>query len=105
MIHVPTTEFSTQSNVSFCSFIYADGFKFTAEVSSAQRHIFNTKSPVGIIAHTNLTAFIERYKAIYDARECPLFEGIVNPSKLRNFSHSSGISEDKLGIHPKIQVS
>lgn len=78
-------------------------FSFTVEVGLAQRN-FNIKSPVDIIAHLNVIDYIERYKAISNARECPLFDAVITPHKLRRFC-PNGIGTCRLGIEGRKRVS
>lgn len=81
----------------FWTHLISDGlFYFSAEVALAQKDAFNRKSPLCIIAHFNIMEYIEQYKIITNARECPLFESIVDPFKSRNLF--SGISKCQFGL-------
>lgn len=66
--------------------------------------VFNTKSPVHIIAHLNVLDYVERYKAISDVRDCSLFDGVIVPSNLRSFS-SNKITTCPFGINENNRVS
>lgn len=77
--------------------------RFTVEVSQSQRDNVKTSSKVRIVALTNIEAHVNRFKAIYQAEKCALFEGIIVPAKLSGFTqqivdcafgikHQSGVS-------------
>lgn len=56
------------------------------EVSQSQKDLAQITSPVCIVAECHVGDIMDQFVALSKAHKSDLFEGIINPSKLRGFT-------------------
>lgn len=63
------------------------GVSFSVEIPSFKKDLVKTSTPVRILAQCKIAHYIEQFVAISRAHKSNLFEGILNPLKLRGLTN------------------